>query len=158
MAELSNLQTYLAIAEDALATSQAACASKNVIMADGAPGVVVALDPEQHSFKQSLVAIVFACLYLEALLYKVGNLRLGASYQDFASYEDKLRALGIHDGGLLAAVKRLRNVRKSIVHEKVAAVADFEEFFAAQHEATRALDAIHQVAALLLPEQASGRP
>jgi hypothetical protein len=148
MTNLTNLETYRAIARAALAASQAAHTSHKVTMADGTPGVVVTLDPAQASFKHSLVAIVFACISLEALLYMAGTQRLGSDYPDRGTYEDKLRALGVADRELLEAAERLRSVRRSIVHEKAAAVSDVTAFYAAQTEAAKALALIDTVSAL----------
>ncbi|MGE3924678.1 MAG: hypothetical protein AB7G13_17235 [Lautropia sp.] len=74
---LSNARTYLSIATDALAESERLDAAARRPKPNGETGFIVTIDPEQRAFKQSLVAIVFAGVYFEALLYIVGVERLG---------------------------------------------------------------------------------
>jgi len=68
---LSNANVYLAIAEEALAVSKQLDEASRRAKPDGQPGFVITYDPERTSFKQSLIAIVFAGIYLESLLYIV---------------------------------------------------------------------------------------
>ena len=116
---------------------------------NGEPGSIITFDPKQRSFRHSLVAIAFAGMYLEALLYIKGIKRLGEpAYNkiDRKSYEEKLIALGITDSKLLAACKRFRTARNELVHEKA-----FQESepWAAQIEARKAIDLIGQITRLL---------
>lgn len=74
---ISNADVYLTIAEEALAKSKQLDEIARIPKPDGHPGFVITYDPKRTSFKQSLIAIVFAGVYLEALLYIVGVERLG---------------------------------------------------------------------------------
>ena len=118
---LTNALVYRAIAEEALAESARLEAAARQPKPDGSPGFVIQMDPERKSFKKSLVAIAFSGIYLEALLFVHGTFQIGTDWEkkfDRKSYEEKMKALGIKDEALLAAAKRLREVRKELVHEK----------------------------------------
>ena len=116
---------------------------------DGSPGFIVKFDPEQRSFKQALIAIVFSALYLEALLYIEGTRWLGDRYRDRDAYEDKLRALGVDDEEILESCARFRDVRKDIVHEKASEISDAGEFNFAQPEAKIAVELVERITKLL---------
>src|SRR5690348_5622017 len=102
---ISNVEIYLSVAEEALAESQRLAAEARSPRPDGENGHVIAWDPERKSFKQSLIAIAFSGMYLEAMLYLVGVSRLGKTHYldqvDKRKYEFKLSALGITDVALL---------------------------------------------------------
>ena len=118
---LTNAHIYRAIAEEALAEAVRLDAASKQPKPDGSHGFVVRLYPERRSFKKSLIAIAFSGVYLEALLFVQGTFRMGADWEkkfDRKQYEDKLKALGVEDAELLASAKRLREVRKELVHEK----------------------------------------
>jgi phage terminase large subunit-like protein len=66
---ITNVDVYFAIAEEALAESERLEKLARRPKPDGEPGVIVTYDPERKSFKNSLVAIVFAGMYLDALFY-----------------------------------------------------------------------------------------
>ncbi len=120
-AMLSNLTIYLAIAEDALAESQRLDAAARRPKPSGEPGFIITFDPDRQSFKQSLIALVFAGVYLDALICLVGTQRLGKDEYlkiDRKTYEKKLAALGISDQTCLSTCKRFREARNDLVHEK----------------------------------------
>jgi hypothetical protein len=145
----SKLHIYLAIAKDSLAKSDRIGAAQTRPKPNGEKGSIITYDPKHKSFKHSLVAIAFAGVYLEALLYIKGVKLLGkAAYDkiDRKTYEDKLMALGINDPQLLASCERFRIARKGLVHEKVFQQSDF---WAAQIEARKAIDLIDRVTHLL---------
>ena len=73
----SNLSVYIAIAEEAAVESARLLEAGRTPKPDGEPGHIISLDPERRSFKQSLIAVAFAGMYLESLLGLVGNARLG---------------------------------------------------------------------------------
>lgn len=145
---LTNLDTYLAIAKAAHTEAEAASRSNRRPKPDGSPGFILTLDLEQKSFKHSLIAIIFAGVYLEALLYIEGKERV-ANYHDRDSYEDKLRALEVNDPSVLDACKRFRHVRNSIVHEKAAQSWELGKLDAAQEEASHAIALVERVSKLL---------
>jgi hypothetical protein len=130
---LTNLIVYLAIAEEALAESMRLFEAGRTPKPDGQPGYVIAWGPARQSFKQSLIAIAFAGIYMEALLGLVGNARLGkALYNKIdrqTTYEEKLSLLGVYDPTALASCKRFREARNDLMHEKV---VDVEALMTAQ--------------------------
>jgi hypothetical protein len=153
----SNLKTYLTIAEDALAEAERLDAASRKPMPNGKPGFIMTFDPDRRSFKQSLIALVFAGVYLEALMYIVGTQRLGKdAYMklDRKKYEEKLVGLGISDPELLSSCKRFRESRNDLVHEKA---IEIEKFSAAhlrnaQEEAKFGVDFVRSVANVLLSD------
>ena len=88
---------------------------------DGSPGVIKTFDPEQTSFKEAMISIVFSCIWLEALLHllivrKFGRKRFRKV--DKYTYEKKLELLECSNEQLLGNVERLRTARRELVHEK----------------------------------------
>ena len=151
---LTNAHIYRAIAEDALAEAIQLDAAAKQPKPDGSPGFVIQLDPERKSFKKSLVAIAFSGIYLEALLFVHGTFRMGASWEqkfDRKFYEEKLKALGITDEELLASARRLREVRKELVHEKARPLdtAALSNSYWAQSEASASVSFVQTIAAKL---------
>jgi hypothetical protein len=151
---ISNIDTYLAMARDALATSKQLETSHRRPKANSSQGAIITYDPTHASFKHSLIAIVFAGVYLDALLYIVGTQRLGlAAYEKIERkhYEVKLQALGITDQDTIAACKRFREARNDIVHEKARQpVPDrVGKLHVAQHEAEHALSFVARVSGVL---------
>lgn len=151
---ISNANVYLAIAEEALAESKRLDEAARIPRPDGQPGFVVTYDPEHMSFKQSLIAIVFAGIYLEALLYMVGVGQLGKDEYmkiDRKHYEEKLQALGVTDIETLATCKRFREARNDLVHEKAIEplAIDGTAFRTAQREAEIAVSVVRSIDGLL---------
>jgi hypothetical protein len=140
---MTNIHTSLAITKEAFAKSEEIGARQTRPRPGG--GFVVTWDPNQTSFKHSLIAIVFAAVYLEALLYQQGTKLLGrVAYKkvDGKSYEEKLQALGVTDQGLLDAAKEFRRARRELVHEKA---HDNTSIRIAQGESAKALALIDRV-------------
>ena len=151
---ISNLGVYLSIAEEALEESERLEISARSPKPDGKPGFVIQYDPERKAFKNSLITVTFAGIYLEALLYIVGISRIGKTEYlkiDQKHYEEKLKKLGLTDSELLDTCKRFRKVRNDLVHEKALESAEMieGEFFFAQREARNAVSFVKRVAALL---------
>ena len=122
MLTFSNARVYLAIAEEALCESVRLRDEGRRPRPNGEPGWILTPDPEQRSFKQALIAIVFSGAYLEAILRIVGRDRLGPEeygrIEYGTTYEKKLERLGIADPALLGKCERLRESRNEVVHEK----------------------------------------
>src|SRR4051812_10615880 len=106
---LTNIGVYFAIAEEALQRSQELERRERQPKPHGEPGLVISFDPERVSFKQSLIAIVFAGIYLEALLDMEARKRFSGTmlrrFDRNLNYEKKLEALGITDHLVIAACK-----------------------------------------------------
>ena len=132
---ITNYQIYLEIAEAAQAESIRIRAVTTRPKPDGSSGAIISWDPERKAFKQSLIAIAFSGMYLEAVVSLVATTRFGADlYKKIdrnTNYEDKLRLLGIQDPLLLNACKRFREARNELVHEKA---APLDTFTSAEHK------------------------
>ena len=136
---LSNLRVYERIARDAQAESQRLLKAGRRPKPGGEPGYIVTFDSDQQSFKSALIAIVFAGIYLESLLYLEGTSTLGKNYDDRACYEQKLEALGVTDPQVLEQCRDFRISRKRLVHEKAGSPADLGEIRVGQDDAERAI-------------------
>jgi hypothetical protein len=153
---LTNVGVYLTIAEDAAAESKGLLDAGRTRRPDG--GYVIAFDPERKSFKQSLIAIAFAGMYLEASLGTVGRQRLGKDRYatiERTIYEQKLHRLGVTDPKLLADCKRFREARNDLLHEKPIDLESPDpatEWRTAQHEAAFAIETVRSIASALAPD------
>jgi hypothetical protein len=106
---------------------------------DGSLDWILQFDPNQKSFQQAMIAIVFTGMWLEALLHLLIVRDHGEEKFrefDFKSYEEKLRLVGIDDTSILEAAARFRRARKELVHEK--AYFDTGETKTAQDEGRNA--------------------
>ena len=149
---VTNLNIYREIAEDALERSEQALREHCRKRPGGQRGTIITLDPNRASFKESLIALVFSGIYLEALLHVVGCQRVGYKKYiriDGNSYEGKLRKLGITDEWVIKSAERYRRLRRDIVHEKAYDSGYVKTRHIAQKEARRAIELIHKVAELL---------
>ena len=144
---ITNIAIYKAIADEAHQEVVQLMEAGRRPKPDGSPGWIKIYDPNQTSFKQSMVSIVFTGMWLEALMHLLIVKKYGKDKfkkYDFKTYEEKLQLLGYIDKELLHRVSRFRGIRKSLVHEK--AHFDEEEIKKAQDEAGNAhemLVAIH---------------
>ena len=153
---ISNLDVYLAIATEALVRSQELDAAQTRPMPDGQPGQIITCDPSRGSFKNSLTAIVFAGVYLDALLYvaRRNQRSIPAKKLDRPTkkgrgrYEVGLAHLGITDPELVEGCRRLNEVRDGIVHERALELGPDlggEKMHSAQREAEHALMIVRRV-------------
>jgi hypothetical protein len=108
---------------------------------DGSEGWIKKIDPDQKSFKQAMISIVFTGIWLEALLHlkivKYHSEDVFNEY-DFKSYEEKLQLLECADPNIIERVTRFRKCRKELVHEK--AFLDDGKMKKAQDEADNAYE------------------
>lgn len=150
---ISNLHTYLAVAKDSLAIAEDIAASQRRPKPNGERGFIITYDREHRSFKHSLIAIVFAGIYFEALIYIEGIRRIGkAKFKKIgkSTYEDKLRAIGIDDKALLKSCKRFRQSRNDLVHEKAVEMTSLKtKLRFAQKEARHAIAFLDHVTPML---------
>jgi hypothetical protein len=144
---MTNANVYLAIAEEAQAESERLAKLARRPNPDGEPGVIVTYDPDQKSFKNSLVAIVFATMYLETISYLLGTKQFGSveynKEHDRKCLEDKLLLFGLKDLDLRTATKRLRERRKDLIHEKADLTVNV--VYAAQDEAKHAIELVKTI-------------
>ena len=141
MAELifTNVSTYRAIAIEAFETMRDLVVSGRRPKEDGSPGWILQFDPNQKSFKQAMIAIVFTGIWLEALLHLLIVRDHGEEkFREFdrKPYEEKLRLIGIDNISILEVAARFRIARNELVHEK--AHFDTGETKTAQDEAGNA--------------------
>lgn len=133
----TNIEVYRAIAEDAFEEMIQLDSSSRRPKDDGANGFIITYDPEHKSFKKSMIVVVFTGMWLEALLHQEIVKKYGeAEFKKVdrkKTYEQKLALLGIHDQELMDKVKRFRETRKELVHEK--AFLDEGQIKTAQKEA-----------------------
>lgn len=135
----TNASIYKAIADDAYQKMVQSVEAGRRPKPDGSTGWIVAYDPNQTSFKQAMISLVFTGMWLEAmthlLIVKAHGKDKFKKY-DSKVYEEKLSLLGCTDQELLDSVSRFRKARKSLVHEK--AYFDDGEIRWAQKEAENA--------------------
>jgi hypothetical protein len=156
---LTNAAVYRAIATEAYARATAELDARRTPIGEGHPGHVVRYDPEQKSFKDSMIAIVFVGMYIEARFWTYGCSKLGIdAYKkvDRQPLERRLSALGILDETLGAELKAFRLARSALVHEKAVPISlDDSPLYTAQREAGKAVDLMHRVEVAL---RGDGRP
>lgn len=139
----SNAKVYQQIAVEALARARSSLAEHRRPREDGSPGHVLTGDLERASFKNSMIAMVFAGMTMEAQLWLHGCERLGTvQYKpiDAQALELRLAPLGIHDGTMAGDMRAFRLARKALVHEKAVTLSQDESpVLVAQHEAEKAV-------------------
>ena len=148
----TNIDVYRSIAVDALAASERATAAHRRPKPDGAGGSIIVVDPDRVAFKQSMIAIAFAGMYLEALFFVVGTERLGRAVylgHERETYEERLKRIGLVDQDLLDRCAAFRDARNELVHEKAEEQLGRPTLRVAQSEAMEALELIRDVAAVL---------
>ena len=136
---LTNISTYKDIAIDAFESMQTVIESAHKPKNDGTQGWIIQFDSNQTSFKLAMIVIVFAGMWLEALLHLLIVRDHGENKFrefDFKPYEEKLKLLGITNQSVLEDAGRFRKARKELVHEK--AYSDSSETKMAQNEAHNA--------------------
>ena len=159
---ISNRNTYLAIAEEALAKALEIEAKDSQPMPEQSPGTILVRDPAQASFKQSLIAIVFAGVYLDAFLsvatrhqrrVRIRQARVGSPHRrprkSRNRYTSALTKLGITDAEILTACDRFKDARDQLVHEQPIKLSQGKsgEILIAQREAEHALSFVRAVTA-----------
>jgi len=144
---VTNVEIYKAIADEAYQEMVQLMEAGRRPKLDGSAGWIITYDSSHASFKKAMVSIVFAGMWLEALMHLLIVRKFGEERfreYDFKFYEEKLKLLGLADEKLLDRVLRFRTTRKALVHEK--AHFDDGEIKTAQSEAENAhemLNAIH---------------
>jgi len=143
----TNSRVYKAIADEAYRKMVQLMEAGRRPKPDGSAGWIITYDPEQTSFKQSMISIVFTGMWIEALFHLLIVRRFGKDKfkeYDFKSHEEKFKLLGCREDELLIRVSRFRRARKLLVHEK--AHFDDGDIWRAQEEPGNAhemLTAIH---------------
>lgn len=120
MPYLSNVDVFLAMAEESYAAMQEAMSAGRTPKSDGS-GYIITYDATRAAFKYACIVIAFSAMFFEALTYLLSLQRFGkavATKIDRMPYEERLVALGVTDPGLLTMAKEFRGIRKELVHEK----------------------------------------
>ena len=94
---LTNVGVYRSIADAAYRKVSEDMGENVRPRPDGDPGVIKAFDPEQLSFKQAMISVVFTCIWLEATLHLLIVGKHGRKCfreVDKVPYETKLHLLG----------------------------------------------------------------
>jgi hypothetical protein len=119
------------------------------------------MDQTQASFRQSLIAIVFAGVYFDALLYIAIRDRFGkGAFERLEKqrgekgdrrprYIIQLEKLEITDSETLADCGRFNTARNDIVHEKAVEIMEAKKVVIAQTEAEHAISFVHRIGNLL---------
>jgi hypothetical protein len=148
---ITNVDVYFSIAEESQAEAERLENLARRPNPDG--GFIITYDPERKSFKQSLIAITFACICLESLFYIAGVKQFGKKeydekYDRKLSYKEKLKLFDVTDETLLAEAEHLRKMRRDLVHEKAVEFGDLtaDAFHVAKHEAKKAVSFVKKVA------------
>ena len=149
----TNVAAYREIAAEALRESEAFFEAHRRPKGDGSGGHILSVDPDRQSFKQSLIAIAFTGMFIEAALWLYGCRKLGIDkYRpvDGKPLEKRLRDLGIDDKDLETKLKDYRETRKDLVHEKAVPLSlDRTPVRHAQKEAKKSVELMLQVETLL---------
>lgn len=153
---ITNLNIYLAVAEEAAAESIRLYEEGRMPRPDGG-GHIITFDPDAKSFKQSFIAIAFAGMYLEALLGLACTARLGKDlYKKIerqTTYEEKLKLLGVLDPDVLDRCKRFREARNDLMHERAVDLGELGTALLrkAQTEAKFAIELVRVIGGNLKP-------
>lgn len=113
---------------------------------DGSEGWVYKYDTDQKMLKYAMITIVFTGMWLEAFLHhKIVEKYSKEKFHeyDYRPYEDKLKLLNISDTSIENNVKRFRNCRKELVHEK--SYLDSGEIRIAEKEAENAYGLLQSI-------------
>lgn len=160
---ITNAYVFRDIAAESLQASEALTEAHRRPKEDGTPGYILSSDAGRRSFKLSLIAIVFAGMFIEASLWLYGSEKLGADQYkpiDRRELEKRLRALGIEDADLEAKLRAYREVRRELVHEKALPFSsDPTPIRVAQKEARKAVELMFRVESALRggPPHRSGK-
>jgi hypothetical protein len=111
------LDLCIDIAEEHAARAAELSAKARKPRGDG--GYVVTPDPDQRSYRDSLIAVAFACAYLEGIMYlhlvHWFGVRRSSKY-DRLPYKKRAKQLGVKDRQLLKELDYLSDVRKHVIH------------------------------------------
>jgi hypothetical protein len=152
---LTNVGIYAAIAEESYTRMQESLANNRRPKQGGEGGFVLTWDPTASSFKDAMIAVVFAYMFIEAACF-VANLRRGgrakAKSEDGENPEIRVKNLG-GDSALVDRVRTYREMRRKLVHEKAAELSAIGSLqrIRAQDLAEEAIAVMRDVSALLMP-------
>lgn len=120
MGYLTNVETYYEMAEEAYKAMSEALQTRRTISADHKTMTVDGAKSQLAS-RQAFIVIAFCAIHFEALVYILALEKVGTTEAlkvDRKLYEERLRALGCPHQALIDQAKRLREIRKDMIHEK----------------------------------------
>jgi len=142
----TNVRVFYKIAQESYKAMAEDLNSHRRPKPNGEPGYIITLDPDQKSFKNAFITIVFCGVFLESLLHllivKEKGLEVFKKY-DHKPYEEKFCLLGCSDPSIMDLCEKFRVARREVVHEK--AYLDDDYFRVAQKEAKIAIELINKV-------------
>ncbi|MCR4291092.1 MAG: hypothetical protein NUV86_12625 [Candidatus Scalindua sp.] len=143
---ISNISVYKAISEEAYLEMVELQENGRSPKPDGGEGWVVKHDPQQSSFKQAMISIVFTGMWLEAFFHhEIIKQKSKKQFKKHSkkSYKEKLELIGINESDILDRVDSFQKTRNELVHEK--AFSGKNEIKLAQDEAKHAYEIIEYV-------------
>jgi len=143
---ISNISVYKAISEEAYLKMLELIENGRSPKPDGTEGWVIKYDSKQRSFKQSMISIVFAGMWLEALFHhEIIKQKSKNQFNKHSnkSYKEKLELIGINESSILSKVELFQKTRNELIHEE--AFLDKGEIKFAQDEAKHAHEIITYV-------------
>ena len=143
---ISNVRYFYEIANEAFDKMNDDMGKNIKLKPNGNEGFIKTYDPQHKSFKNALITIVFAGVYLESLMHLLiveKNDIVTYEKYDRKVYEGKLKLLGCNDSEILELCSKYRASRKEIVHEK--AHLDNGKIKMAQAEAIIAMSLVNKI-------------
>jgi hypothetical protein len=144
----TNIRIFYHIAEEAYVAMYKDLNSSRRPKPNDEPGWIITYDPDQKSFKNAFITIVFCGVFLESLLHLLIVERKGLDTFkkcDWKPYKDKLQLLGCNDQSILEGSTQYQDARRQVVHEK--AHLDDNSFRIAQKEAAFAMELVKNIVA-----------
>lgn len=142
----SNVSIYKEIVYEAFSEMLSIKEKNRTPKEDGSDGYIIKYDPNQNSFKQSMVVVVFAGMWLEAFFHhEIINKQSKNQFNKHnkKSYREKLELIGITESSILDKANAFQKTRNELIHEK--AFLDKGEIKLAQNEAEQAHEIIEYV-------------
>lgn len=142
----TNIRVFYHIAREAHVAMEKESSSRKRPRPNGEPGWILTYDPEQKSFKNAFITIVFCGVFIEALFHLLIVKRKGLAVfkkYDRKPYGEKLQLLGCNDQAILGKANQYQTVRNEVIHEK--AYLTMDSFRIAQKDAVLAMDLVNQV-------------
>lgn len=144
----TNIRVFYHIAQEAYMAMDKDLNSSTRPKPNNEPGWIITYDPDQRSFKNAFITIVFCGVFLESLLHLLIVERKGLDIfkkYDRKPYKDKLQLLGCNDQSILEGSTQYQDARRQVVHEK--AHLDKHSFRVAQKEAAFAMELVKKIVA-----------
>ena len=145
----TNVRVFYKIAQEAYVMMSEDINSRRRKKPGNEPGYIITYDPNQTSFKNAFIVIVFSGVFLESILHllivKQKGIKAFEENDRKLNYESKFKLLGCDDESIMDLCKNFRAARREVVHEK--AHLDSESFRNAQKEAKSAIELVNKVVA-----------